>query len=68
MHTSSINRICSSSWPSSSAELVSISGKRRRILWAVMGSARVVDVVVDILGGRGGRFGSYVLKEMPRSK
>jgi hypothetical protein len=35
-----------------------------------MGSTRVVDVAVDILRGRGGegRFGSSVLKEMPRSK
>jgi hypothetical protein len=31
-----------------------MSGKRRRILWAVMGSARLVAVVADILRGRGG--------------
>lgn len=47
MQTSSISRICSSSWPSKLAELVSMSGKRRRMFWAVMGSAKVV--VVDIV-------------------
>jgi hypothetical protein len=49
MQTSSINLICSASWPSSSAELVSISGKSRRILCAVIGSACVSVVVADIL-------------------
>ena len=51
MHTSSIKRICSSSWPSSAAEVVSMSGNRRRMFSAVMGavSVVVVVVVVDIL-------------------
>ena len=50
IHTSSMSLICSASCPSNSAELVSISGKRRRIVCAVMGSAEVRVVVVDILG------------------
>lgn len=54
MQTSSINLICSSSCPSSSAELVSMSGKSRRMFWAVIGSACVIVVVVDIVKWREG--------------
>lgn len=52
MQTSSMRRICSASWPSSSEVLVvSISGKRRRMVSALMPAAweAVTVVVVDIL-------------------
>lgn len=55
MQTSSMRRICSASWPSSSDVLVvSMSGKRRRMVSALMPLAweaeAVTVVVVDILG------------------
>ena len=53
MHTSSIRRICSSSWPSRASPLVSMSGKRRRMLSAVMGVVVVVVVVAMVLLGAG---------------
>lgn len=46
MQTSSIRRICSSSWPDSASLVVSMSGKRRSMASAVIGCARVV--VVDM--------------------
>lgn len=53
MQTSSIKRICSSSWPSSASPLVSISGNRLRMVSAVMGTLRVwvSMVVTDMVGG-----------------
>lgn len=48
MQTSSIRRICSSSWPDRGSELVSMSGKRRSIDSAVIGWV-VVVVVVDMV-------------------
>lgn len=48
IQTSSMRRICSSSWPDSASELVSMSGKRRSIVSAVIGWA-VVVVVVDMV-------------------
>lgn len=49
MQTSSMRRICSSSWPERASLLVSMSGKRRSMFSAVMGCA-VVVVVVDMMG------------------
>jgi len=52
IHTSSIRRICSSSWPSSASPLVSMSGKRRKMVSAVMGTeVRVSVTVVDMMPG-----------------
>lgn len=48
MQTSSMRRICSSSWPERASLLVSMSGKRRSMFSAVMGCA-VVVVVVDMV-------------------
>ncbi len=51
MHISSIRRICSSSWPSSASPLVSMSGKSRRMVSAVIGceDVVVVETVVDAM-------------------
>lgn len=46
MQTSSIRRICSSSWPDSASDVVSMSGNRRSMFSAVMACGSVVVVVV----------------------
>lgn len=46
MHTSSISRICSSSWPLRASDRVSMSGNMRRMLSAVMRSELVVVAAI----------------------
>lgn len=49
MHTSSIRRICSASWPERASLLLSMSGNSWRMVSAVITGLSVTVVVVDIL-------------------